>query len=312
MERTKVNKTPTAILTSDWHLRETIPICRTDNYWKAQWKKVDYISMLQKKYNCPVIHAGDLYDKWKITTYLSKVTMQHLPNQFHTIYGQHDLPSHSIQLSEKCGIDLLQEAGKLTVLNHKNPLISGKSIIYGLQWSQLFPTKLEDDAPLICLEDNDKIVLVWHHLTYQQKPFPGASGGMAAGLLRKYPQFDLIVTGDNHQAFTEEHEGRLLVNPGSLMRMDADQIDFKPRVYLWYADTNTVTPVYLPIEEGVVSRDHIDRVEQRNNRIDAFISKLDGDWKAGTSFEQNLEEFKKKNQVRDKIMDIIYKAIENE
>jgi len=62
----------------------------------------------------------------------------------------------------------------------------------------------------------------------------------------------------------------------------------------------------------VVSRDHIDRVEQRNDRIDAFISKLDGDWKAGTSFEQNLEEFKKKNQVRDKIMDIIYKAIENE
>ena len=293
MERTKQNKIPSAILTSDWHLRETTPLCRTDDYWNSQWRKVDFVSNLQRKYDCPVIHAGDLYDKWKITTYLSKITMQHLPSQFYTIYGQHDLPSHSIQLSEKCGIDLLQEAGKLTVLPE-------------CHWGQE-PNKGSLFFPNM---NPDRLILVWHHLTYQQKPFPGASGGMAAGLLRKYPQFDLIVTGDNHQAFVEEYQGRLLVNPGSLMRMDADQIDFKPRVYLWYADTNTVTPVYLPIEEGVVSREHIDRTKQRNDRIDAFISKLDGDWKAGTSFEQNLEEFKEKNKIRDSVMNIIYKAIE--
>ena len=59
-------------------------------------------------------------------------------------------------------------------------------------------------------------VLVWHHMTYITKPFPGVTGGNAGGILRKYPEYDLIVTGDNHVSFTTEYEGKRLVNPGIL------------------------------------------------------------------------------------------------
>jgi len=133
---------------------------------------------------------------------------------------------------------------------------------------------------------------------------------MAEGILRKYPQYDLIITGDCHQSFTVEHEGRRLVNPGNLTRQVADQIDFKPRVALWYAEDNSIEWVYLPIQENVISREHITKVEERDNRIDAFISRLNDDYKTTLSFEDNLQEFIKVNDIRDSVKQIIYKAID--
>ena len=298
MERTRIRKTPDAILCSDMHLREDTPTCFTGDFQKEQWTAVDCITFVQMQYKCPVVHAGDLFHHWKPSPWLLSMAMQHLPDQFFSIYGQHDLPQHNWDLRDKSGIHTLEKAGKLVVLPRLH---------YG--------TKPEDFQypEEIGIGDwigIDKKILVWHHLTYTTKPFPGASDGMAAGILRKYPQFDLIVTGDNHQAFTVEHEGRLLVNPGNLTRQTADQIDFKPRVYLWYAETNTVVPAYLPIQENVISRDHLIKTEERDARIDAFVSRLDGDWKVGMSFEQNIEEFKQVNNIRESVMEIVYKAIE--
>jgi len=120
----------------------------------------------------------------------------------------------------------------------------------------------------------------------------------------------LIVTGDNHTSFTTEYEGRRLVNPGNLTRQTADQIDFKPSVWLWYADTNEVERVYLPIQKGVISRDHIERKQEHDKRIDAFISKLDNDWNAELSFKDNLEIFKNENKVEKSVMEIIYESLE--
>ena len=118
------------------------------------------------------------------------------------------------------------------------------------------------------------------------------------------------MTGDNHKSFVQEYEDRLLVNPGSLMRMDADQIEHKPRVYLWYSETNTVEVVYIPIKDNVISRKHLDVVEQRNKRIDAYVSRLNNKWEVTMSFEKNLEVFEKENNVDKSVMDIIYRSLE--
>ena len=309
MERTRINKKVSAILTSDWHLREDTPVCYTGDFQQEQWIVVQFIKELQEQHECPVLHAGDLFHHWKPSPWLLRETMKHLPKLFYTIYGQHDLPQHNINLSNKCGIDVLEEAGKLTVLDQKNFSVSKYIIIYGLHWNELI-AKVSNTTPSVLLEKNDKMVLVWHHLTYLQKPFPGASGGMAEGILRKYPQFDLIVTGDNHTSFTIEYQGRRLVNPGNITRQVADQIDFQPKVYLWCAEDNSVKAINLPIQEGVISREHIDIKEQRDKRIQAFVKQLDGNWQAETSFEANLEAFFQSNNVREPIKQLIYKAIE--
>lgn len=283
-----------AILTSDWHLREDTPTCFTGDFQKEQWDTVLAIKVLQEIHNCPVLHAGDLFHHWKPSPWLLSKTMSFLPNQFYTIYGQHDLPQHNWELRDKSGIYALEKAGKIKVLP-------------GYHYGQVIYT----GANRIAISNLEK-VLVWHHLTYISKPFPGAEGGMAEGILRKYPQYDLIITGDNHQSFFISYKGRLLVNPGNITRQVADQVDFQPRVALWYAETNTIEWVNLPISKDVISREHIEIKEERDKRIDAFVSQLNGDWSAGMSFEENLESFRESNEVKDSIMEIVYKAIDNE
>ena len=289
MQRIKTIKTPSLILCSDFHIREDQPICRTDNFFETQWKKIDFIASIQLKYNCPVLHAGDLFHHWKPSPFLLSETMKHLPKMFFTIYGNHDLPQHNMELSNKCGVYTLEQAGKLNGICPEG--------IQFLSWG------------MTPFENNDNI-LIWHIFNYQGKlPWPDCPSPTANRLLKKYPQFDLIVTGDNHQPFVEEYEGRLLVNSGSILRQSVSETH-KPRIYLWFSETNTVEPVYLPISEDVISREHIEIVEKRNERIDAFVNKLDGEYKTTLSFEDNLKRFEEINQIRQSVMDIVYKSIE--
>lgn len=281
-----------AILSADWHLRLDTPTCRTDNLEATQWRKVEWVSGLQRIHNCPVLHAGDLFHHWRPSPYLLSKTIEYLPDQFHTVYGNHDLPQHNIEEAVKSGVHTLERAGRLTVLDgtHWGDKPTGRSFYF---------------------VNADRLGLVWHVMTYQmQKPWQGIKVTKAGGLLRKYPEYDLIVTGDNHQAFVEEHQGRVLVNPGSLMRQAADQIDFKPRVYLYYAQENEVKAVYIPISREDVTRDHLERSQERDDRIDAFIEKINSDWIASMSFEDNLEEYFRVNETDAKTKQLIFNAIE--
>jgi len=285
-----VNKVPDAILTSDWHLREDTPICRIDDFEQAQWNKVKFVSQLQKQYNCPVLHAGDLFHHWKPSPFLLTKTIEYLPAEFYTVLGQHDIPQHNLELKYKSGVYTLYKAGKLTILSYCH---------FGEE-----PSK--DSLSFVI---TGKKILVWHHLTYQIKPFPDAKYGMATGILMKYKDYDLILTGDNHIPFVEKYENRILVNPGSLTRQTAAQISHKPRVYLWYAETNSVEPVFLPIEEDVISKEHLEESEKRDERIMAFVSRLNTNWNIELSFEDNLESLFTSNNVNPKIKSIIYKIL---
>lgn len=290
----KKQKTPTLILTSDWHLREDTPVCYMGNYQDEMWGSVDFIAELQEMYNCPVVHAGDLFDHWKPSPALLSETILHLPKKFYTIYGQHDLPQHSLMLAFKSGIYTLLQAESLRVLPN-------------CSWGQT-PEENVGGYDIF----NGNAILVWHHSVYNTTPWPGYTDPLARSILKKYEQYSLIVTGDNHKPFVEEYKSRLLVNPGSMMRMDADQVDHKPRVYLWYAETNTVEAVYIPIVPDVISRTHIEVKKQRDERIDSFVKQLKTDWQASLSFERNLQRFEKENTVRKEVMNIIYKSLENE
>ena len=290
MERI-INIKPDLILMSDVHLRESTPVGRKDNYQLAQWSKMDEIYQLQKRYECPVLNAGDLFDQWKPSPNLLSKASEHLPEQFITVYGQHDLPQHSLKLVHKCGVWNLMVNGRLSILQQGHwgwKPAGGKGIIL-----------------------KNREILVWHKLNYLGKrPWPGCKDPTALSLLKKYSQYDLIVTGDNHKTFTEEYNGRLLVNPGSMMRMDADQVDHKPCVFLWYAKSNTVKVHYLKIQEDVISREHIDKKNERDKRIDTFVSKLGAKWKVEMNFLQNLQRFEKANTVNTETMSIIYKSLE--
>jgi predicted phosphodiesterase len=236
--------------------------------------------------------------------------MEMLPNEFYTILGNHDLPQHNLELSYKCGVNTLREAGRLDIINGiywgVNTLReAGRlAIINGIHWGEDPET-----SPQHLMSVIGRKMVMWHVMNYQgKKPWPGCTDPSSASLIRKHPGYDLILTGHNHKPFVEEHEGRLLVNPGCITRQSASELH-APRVYLWYAATNIVKPVYLPIEEDVITREHLDEVKARDERIDAFISSLDDNWEAQVSFADNLQIFRQANNIRKSVFEIIYKAI---
>lgn len=282
---------PDAILTGDWHLREDQPVCRTDDFWEMQWKQVDFVANLQATYDCPVLCSGDLFHHWKPSPNLISKAMAHMPHNFYTVYGNHCLPQHNLDLAYKSGVFTLLQAGKIKLLMdvHWGQTPNAQS---GRVW-------------------NDRKILVWHVMTYiGELPWPGCVDTKAHQLLRRYSTYDLILTGHNHKSFTVRSSDRLLVNPGSLNRQSADQIDHKPAVWLWYAKTNTVTPAYIPINNGAVSREHIDIQTERDDRIAAFVTHMNRDWKADLSFEDNLERHLQSNKTKKSIKNLIYKSLE--
>ncbi len=294
MQRT--NKLPPkgtvqAVFTADWHLRDSVPVCRTDDFWEAQWAKVDFVAALQQRYDCPIFHSGDLLDHWKASPFLISTILEHLPEDFHTVYGNHDLPQHSIELTERSGVHTLEMADALTILHGTHAL----------------QEPVADDSFDLC----GYRTLVWHEGVWQGKcPWPGCENLTAEEMLDKFPEFDLIVMGDFHKPCIARDGDRLLVNPGSLMRQTADQIDFRPRVYLWSAKNNDVVPAYLPINLDAVSREHLDVMKERDERIEAFISRLDVDWSTELSFEGNLKKYLSSNKVDTRTKELIQKAVD--
>lgn len=279
------------ILTSDWHLRDDTPSCRTDNFEESQWRKVAQIAALQEEHNCPVLHAGDLFHHWKPSPYLISMAIYHLPKDFVTVAGQHDLPQHNMDLFHKSGMNTLLQAGAISWIKEGGN--------FGQEVGSWFSYK-------------GKKVGVLHRFVWDGKniPWPDCDEITARQLLKDNPEFDLIVTGDYHKPFTYEYKGRLLVNCGCLTRQVADYADHKPRVWLWEASSNTVSPVYLVVEKGVVNREHIDKKEEREKRIDAFISRLTDEWEVSISFEENLKRFVSSNKIRKSVVDLIHKAME--
>jgi len=317
---------PICILTADWHIRPTVPVCRTDDFITAMWKKIDFVLDLAVQYRIPILIAGDVglksqWPNWLEEEFIRRVKSTSTANggkpvDIFAIPGQHDLPDHNLDLWRKSSIGVLHAAEAVIFWGVNNDYWPNKyqslektflesifSFPYGIEISHLDRKKHVTADP---------VVAIAHTLVTERAPesFLAEHGACSAmSLLKKFPEYDLILVGDNHKSFVIESEGRLLVNPGSLMRTTADQADHKPRVYLWYAQENRVEPVYLPIEEGVIDRTHIDLQAAKDERIEAYVSRLSEEVEIGLSFEGNLESYFKSNRIRKPVQDKVWAAM---
>lgn len=305
-KRKTISKKADAILCADLHIRSDVPTCRTDDYLEAQFKKLGFIFDLCKQNNCPLLVAGDIGNKSQWPNWLLEKTISTIIKyqiEIICIPGQHDLPEHRLEYWHKSGCGVLDKARTINLL--QTPRIMRNSIV-------IFPfgygCKIVNANNY---KEEDKLITMTHQMVLENKPlWPGQKAPKGNALLKKFPEYDLILSGDNHNPFVIEYKNRLLVNPGSMMRMTASQINHKPRVYKWFADTNTVELVYLPIEKGVVTRLHIEDKEIRDKRMEAFVSRMTDDFEVGLSFENNLEEYFRTNRTKSSVKDKVWNAVE--
>lgn len=285
----------------------TVPRCRIDDFFGAMDRKWTEILDTGKKNDCPIIIAGDLgrrplnrgWPTWLLEWFIRKSL--NFGVEIHLTPGQHDLPGHNIERWPESGIGVLHQAGALNV--HAKEITQFDDI--RIHWFPYGSGLDEDEVGMTTIN-----IAVAHMMVIKGKPlWPGQEAPKAVGLLKKYPMYDLILTGDNHQQFVAKHEGRILVNPGSMMRTTADQVEHTPAVYLWYRDKNVVKPHYLRIEEDVIDRSHIDDDKEANEMMRSYVDTLKSNYDAGLSYEDNMEEHLKLNRVTKSISEKIWNSM---
>ena len=309
--RKKTNKV-IAILCADIHLSLKPPIWRSaePDWFEAMKRPLDEIKFLQRKFDCPVICAGDVFDKWNSSAELINFAIDNLPQNFYSIPGQHDLPLHNYQDIEKSAYWTLVEASKIINLEGGNPLEIKKYHIklYGFPYG----VKIK---PLERKTEGYIHIAVIHEYRCSNKntAYPNAPEESYLRMNEKnLIGYDVIVYGDNHKGFiTKVNSNSTIFNCGTLMRRHSDEIDYKPQTGLLYEDgrvetyyLDTLKDKYLETSDNRVVESNFDMKE-----LFKALEKLDD---TALDFVVAMKRYLKDKKIDKKVTDIILECMENE
>jgi DNA repair exonuclease SbcCD nuclease subunit len=297
------------ILLSDLHLTCNTPIARLDNI-EETWKwKFEFILKYSVENDFPIIIAGDVFDKprdWKTLSEFIKLITQYEPSIM-AVFGQHDMYLYSANKDyTSLGIliksELVGELGEVPAGGGAN----GRVKIYGASWGQEVPLPNYDDG---CVN-----ILVIHKNISDRPLFPGHEYTDALQFLQKHPEYQVIVCGDIHRRFHITYYGKNIINPGPLLRMEATEYNmtYEPKFAVLDIVNQSVEWVTIPHEpaEKVLSRKHIDNKKETESMLDDFIKNISIDHKITFSFKENLQEYLTKNEIKQDVINIISKIME--
>ena len=293
---------PIALITADMHLRDTTPKCRTDNYFLAQENKLKFLLGKQRELNIPILDAGDLLNGYRCSPFLEAYLIDNLPKHIITIPGNHDLPYNNLNCYDKSSLNVLEKASSLLVLKNET-LNADKFYLCGKAFSfnEDFNYELPDPAK------NKLKIAMMHTFVSAKGEIPNTHS--AESLCKKFKDFDIIITGHNHQSFVYESDYNKLINPGSMMRMFADQIDFKPRLFILF-DDGSIDFEYFPIQEDVIDRKHLEIKEERDKRLESFLKNMNKSYKKKFDFKSNISSFVKENKTEQTVVNKIMEALQ--
>lgn len=277
------------LLTADWHLRPDTPICRTDDFLVAQWGKLEQVQKYARENELAWIDAGDIFHKAIPSLHFVNQVLTRLHEPIEAgVMGNHDMPAHNMGRVMESAWGTLRESCCVIHMVEDNPIhinIASNCVaeIYGASYGQDIPEPYEKQHGVFK-------VLLMHDMVYASKKdaIPNAPGSLAKKLLRDNKEYDLIVTGHNHQSFMVELNGRHLINIGSMTRQTADQANHIPKFAVWQPGSG-LEWIVLAHDTDVVSREHIEKKEQKEEELNAFVQSLQDVEEVSLSFEDNVE-----------------------
>ena len=300
------------LITGDWHLRQTTPNRRVDDYWKTVQRKINFILDLAVKEKCDLIlQPGDFFDSHKANDFLKRYVIKRLKKigiKIITVFGQHDLRYHSSEV-KNTPLAVLNSA-EVIYLAEFNPLEF--DIKHGeFDWIHIYGASWYEEIPKHILATNPFSILIAHKMVIQNKKMWQGQEDYSLGniLLRTHP-FNLMVFGDNHNSFVITKGNRRLINCGSLLRSSIDQINHVPIVYTYDIMDDEFKEFPIPIEpfEQVFDMAKVSAEKERNEKMEAFVDRLTGEAELeGLDFVKNMHSFVEKNkeEIDDTTQEII-------
>jgi len=270
-----MTKEKAIICCADVHLMSSSPIARLDNDILDTFKtKLNFISDLSTSLDAPVVIAGDLFDHWDTRSDLLNFAIDYLPKDVYCIAGNHDQMYHSRTDMHRTGLGVLHNTGRVKDIgiDSATKLVQDNVLLHGFPYGE----------PIRDCPKNNKfnIAVIHRYISPKKEVWEDASKETSLVMLSRIKGYDLLLTGDNHMPFVgSTSSGAWVINPGSILRRTAAQMEFLPRIYVLYPDRDKhkwIETVYLPIKEGVVSRDHLqiiaEKTQQKNEWVDCLAS----------------------------------------
>lgn len=298
-----------AIATSDWHIDDAVPAYRQNEpcWWKAQQRPIDQIKALQAKHKCPILFAGDLFNKAKPSPEVLNWALRHVPTMY-AIPGNHDLPNHRYDDIHKCGYQVMVEAGRLIDIKpgHPHP-VSNDLLVYGFPWG------IKVTPPVSIPLTGVNVALIHAYCWKQGHSFPGApEENRVSEWAKRTGGYAFAVFGDNHNPHHTDKEDSWVVNCGTTVRRRSDEAGYKPGVYLLWSDGD-VSRKNLDVSEDVYAASPDKEVREAKDEIDAdalieTISKLKQ--KTNIDFLATVDEIMLSLRVSDGVREKVLEAVE--
>ena len=299
------------ILLSDLHLTCNTPIARLDNVEETWKRKLKFILDYAKLNEMKILVAGDFFDRprdWRIVTEFLKLMEDYEGVTISSVFGQHDMylyskDRYSTSLGVLIKANVISELDDTKFTEYSE--VTGPIYIYGCSWGQEIPKP----------EKGSINILVIHKNISDAPLFPGHEYTGAELFLKSHPEYHVIICGDIHKRFFFQKNGRIIVNPGPLLRMEATEYNmaYDPAFPVLDIVNQSVEWVTIPHESSgaVLSRKHIENKKETESMLDEFIKNVSVDHKITFSFKENLQEYLTNNNIPQDVKNIISKVMED-
>jgi hypothetical protein len=262
------------VAASDLHISDKRPVNRKGDYWKQVLDKVRFILKTTIEHSDLLVVAGDFFDSPQVPYKVTKDIIDIIKKVQKTksfkilvVAGQHDLRYHLSGLNNT-PLGILESSDCVEILqSNKSYVHNGVSFI-GSGWGEDPEVKAD--------------VIITHRMITKKHPlWPGQKDySTALSILNKYKWAKCIISGDNHIPHrTKTKSGRLLINCGSMIRKNKDQLDHEPRIYLINANNWKSKTIKIPIYSiedafNLVKIEEDDAVSDAKKQAEELISKF--------------------------------------
>ncbi len=305
-----------AIFCSDIHLSHRPPTLRSEEFgwYDAMRRPLDQIADLQCEHdNCPVVIAGDLFDRWDEPAEVINFALDALPDNVYAIPGQHDLPHHGYERIKRSAYWTLVESGKIRTLRPYDPefVNDDRLALFGFPWG------FDVQAPTEKVPTTMISVAVVHAFVWVKKLISSGYDGAPTDALfenwkEKVKAFDVGIFGDNHYQFSRPP---LIYNCGTLIRRTKKEIDYVPRVGLLFED-GTMGSYELDCSDDVFIDDvvgnNVDSGIQRSELVELVerLESLGGD--TSLDYADSVRRALDANQeMRQSVKELVIRSLES-
>lgn len=318
------------LITGDWHITSRRPRYRIDNYFETLIGKITYLLDYAKDNDIEyILQPGDFFDSHRVSDFVKQhiiTLLKQYKIPIICVYGQHDLRYHGSN-RKNTPLGVLEAAGVVKTLSHSEEdgtysfnLETGdhEIAIFGSSWGEEIPVQ------------NDGCICIWitHRMVIKDKLWEAQKEYSLGNALLKRTEFELIVSGDNHESFHFEANNqsprswesvqewkwkKWLINCGSLMRSTVAQLKHKPCFWTFDSTQMGITQHFIPIKpiKEVMNWEQAQEEKVKNQELENFIEGLKGDVELhGVDFKRNLKEYLEEKEVPEGVDNMIKEMME--